>query len=111
MNWLNLIDPVCRDVFNNELYKINENCVDLECEECCKHMVKTVAKVAKEVKSNYKVWFRESRCMIMPLLKERNRLLVEAIKNTKLIKKIMCVSSKYTQRIKDVKNESQLKGT
>ena len=54
IKWLKLIDSINRNIFNDELEKIYVNFIDLGCEGCCKHMVKEVLKVVKEVRSDCK---------------------------------------------------------
>ena len=76
MNWLKLIDPLNRVLFNEDLEDIMSNCADLGCDKFCRHMVKVASKLVKKVEA--KGWFEPSKEMMCPILEEKKRLLIEA---------------------------------
>ena len=56
VNWIKLIDSLCRVSFNEHLKEIACNYVDLGHGEFCRHMVKGSAKVVCETKVEHKGW-------------------------------------------------------
>ena len=75
VNWLKLIDRLNQETFNEELDSVLADCVRLRHDDFDKHKVKDSAKVVREVKIDYKRWFKESRDMLISSLKERKKII------------------------------------
>jgi len=78
INWNKFMYSDIQLDFNTKLSNVVNNCVDLGYEEFRRYMKDVAKDVALEEVDAIKGWFEYNRDFLMPILKERNKLLYES---------------------------------